>query len=71
MTEDEFLALFALPRTYVLAYGTGTKVTRETVDRFGSTVARMEVVALNGQFRQITSTTGTTELRITWIEMAD
>jgi len=71
MPEDEFLAHFALPRTYVLAYGTETKVTRDTVDRFGSTVARMEVVALNGQFRQITSTNQTTELRIAWIEMTD
>jgi hypothetical protein len=71
LTEGEFLALFARPRTYVLAYSTGTKVTGETVDRFGSTVARMEVVALNGQFRQITSTSNTTELRIAWIEMAD
>lgn len=71
MPEDEFLPHFALPRTYVLAYGTETKVTRDTVDRFGSTVARMEVVALNGQFRQITSTNQTTELRIAWIEMTD
>lgn len=71
MSEDEFLALFARKRTYVLAYGTGTKVTRETLDKFGSTVARMEVVALNGQFRQITSTSYTTKLRITWIEVID
>lgn len=71
MNEGEFLALFARQRTYVLAYGTGTKVTRKSVDQFASTVARMEIVALNGQFRQITSARQSTELRITWIRMTD
>lgn len=46
-------------------------MTRDTVDRVGSTVARMDVVARNRQFRQITSTNQTTELRIAWIEMID
>jgi len=69
LTEFEFLELFARPRTYVLAYGTKTKVNRETLDQFGSMVARMEIVALSGQFRQIASTSHATQLRIAWIEI--
>jgi hypothetical protein len=70
LTEPEFLALFKqCPRTYVLAYGTTTKVERQTMDQFGSVVARMEVVTLGGQFRQISS--HTTELRIEWVEIVD
>jgi uncharacterized protein (TIGR04141 family) len=71
LTEAEFLDLFKRPRTYVLAYGTTTKVERATVDQFGSIVARMEVVTLGGQFRQIASASHATELRIAWIEIAD
>jgi hypothetical protein len=71
LTEAEFLDLFERPRTYVLAYGTTTKVERATVDQFGSVVARMEVVTLGGQFRQIASTSNATELRIAWIEIVD
>ncbi len=67
LTEEEFLALFQQPRTYVLAYGTESKVERATIDRYQSMVARMEVVTLNGQFRQLTSASHTTELRIAWV----
>jgi uncharacterized protein (TIGR04141 family) len=71
LTETEFLGLFERPRTYVLAYGTATKVERETVDQFGSIVARMEIVTLGGQFRQIAGTSHATELRIAWIQLVD
>ncbi len=71
LTEAEFLDLFEHPRTYVIAYGTTTKVERATVDQFGSIVARMEVVTLGGQFRQIASASHATELRIAWIEIVD
>jgi hypothetical protein len=71
LTEAEFLELFDRPRTYVLAYGTTTKVGRATLNQFGSMVARMEIVTLVGQFRQIASTSHTTELRIAWIEIVE
>lgn len=70
MSESDFLKLVRRPRTYVLAYATGTKVERHTVDQFGSMVARMEVVTLSGQFRQVAGTNHTTQLAIAWIELA-
>ncbi len=71
LAETEFLDLFKHPRTYVLAYGTETKVERGTIDRLRSTVARMEVVTLGGQFRQIASTGNDAQLRIAWIQIVD
>ncbi|MFD4638415.1 DUF6119 family protein [Lentzea sp. NPDC058436] len=69
LSEAEFLDLFEHPRTYVLAYGTETKVDKSTLDQFESMVARMEIVTLNGQFRQIVSAGRDAELRISWIEI--
>lgn len=69
LAETEFLDLFTHPRTYVLAYGASTKVERSTMDRFGSVVARMEIVTLGGQFRQIAGASRNTQLGITWIEI--
>jgi uncharacterized protein (TIGR04141 family) len=67
----EFLWLFEFPRTYVLAYGTEGKVTSDTIDQFKSSVARMEVVTLAAQFRQVASANQDTQLRISWVEIVD
>jgi hypothetical protein len=69
MPESDFLELMRRPRTYVLAYATGTKVERRNVAQLGSMVARMEVVMLSGQFRQVAGTNHTTRLAIAWIEL--
>jgi hypothetical protein len=71
VTESVFLDLFQNPRTYVLAYGTTTKVESATVGQFQSTVARMEVVTLGGQFRQIVSASNDVELKVAWIGLVD
>jgi len=66
LSEEEFLQLFSRQRTYVLAYGRKEKVTSETISKVTSSVAKMEVVSLNNQFRQITTDNSAT-LRTTWI----
>lgn len=66
LTEADFLKLFSRKRTYVLGYGRGEKVTPETIAKVTSSVAKMEVVSLNNQFRQITTDDSAT-LRIAWI----
>lgn len=70
MPEKDFLDVFSKNRTYVLAYGTATKVTRDSVDDFQSVVARMETVSLSNQFRQIAASQRT-QLRTMWVELAD
>jgi hypothetical protein len=70
LTEREFLSLFDKPRTYVMAYGTQEKVQRHNLEHFSSTVARMEMVTLGGQFRQVSSAS-TTELRVAWLEVVE
>ncbi|WP_081319092.1 DUF6119 family protein [Microbacterium testaceum] len=67
MSQPEFLALFNLKRAYVLAYGTPVKVEAKSIDKFQSSVARMEVVALNSQFRQLSSLDSQARLQVTWI----
>lgn len=69
LTEEQFLELFQRPRTYVLAYGSKVKVAEATIGKFGSSVARMEVVSLSNQFRQLSSAESQAKLRITWIEL--
>lgn len=69
LTETEFLSLFDLPRVYVLAYGTKVKVDGTTLKTFSSSVARMEMVALNNQFRQISSSQSQAQLKIAWLEV--
>lgn len=69
--EGDFVDLFRKNRTYVLAYGTSTKVTRDSVEKFESVVARMETVTLGGQFRQIASADQLTRLAMTWVELVD
>lgn len=70
LSEDEFLKLFQKPRTYALCYGTKEKVTSSTINKFTSSVAKMEVVSLNNQFRQI-STDDSAVLRLVWIPLVD
>ncbi|WP_275003087.1 DUF6119 family protein [Promicromonospora iranensis] len=53
LDEVQFMNLFEKPRTYVLAYGSPVQVNANSIKRFGSSVARMEVVSLANQFRQI------------------
>ena len=66
LSEDEFVRLFERRRIYVLGYGTKDKVTESSLNKFTSNVARMEVVSLNNQFRQV-GTDDSAILRITWI----
>lgn len=68
LNEDEFLKLFQRRRVYVLAYGRKDKVTAENIDKVTSSVAKMEVVSLNNQFRQITTDDSAT-FRISWIPL--
>ncbi|MDN5759160.1 MAG: TIGR04141 family sporadically distributed protein [Tomitella sp.] len=69
LSEQDFLNLFDKPRVYVLAYGTKVKVDEKTLKTFGSSVARMEIVALNSQFRQLSSSQSRAQLKIAWIEV--
>lgn len=71
LSEEEFIALFSKKRVYVLAYGAALKVTPGSLSSFRSSVARMEVVSMNAQFRQISSADSQAELRITWIPVSD
>ncbi|MFI5707329.1 DUF6119 family protein [Kribbella sp. NPDC051620] len=71
LSEDEFLALFEQPRTYVVAYGSKIKVGEATLNHFKSSVARMEVVSLDNQFRQIGSGDSRAKLQITWVKIAE
>lgn len=71
ITESDFLELFSHPRTYVLAYGTKDKVTPETLSKFRSRVARMEMVTMSSQFGQIASAGQDTRLSLCWIEIED
>lgn len=68
-SESEFLNLFERPRVYVLAYGTKVKVDSSSIEKFSSTVARMEIVSLNSQFRQISSSESQVKLRVCWIKV--
>ena len=70
LSQGAFLELFSRPRVYVLCYGTEDKVTAGTIGKFRSSVAKMEVVSLNNQFRQI-STDDSARLRIAWIQVTD
>lgn len=69
LSESDFLTLFELPRVYVLAYGSKLKVSEGTISNFNSSVARMELVSLSSQFRQLVSAESQARLRITWIEV--
>ncbi|WP_437770399.1 DUF6119 family protein [Arthrobacter sp. KNU40] len=69
LSEDDFLKLFENPRVYVVAYGSDIKVDASTIKRFGSSVARMEVVSLNNQFRQISSAESQAKLRVSWVKI--
>jgi uncharacterized protein (TIGR04141 family) len=70
LSGKDFLELFRRRRIYVLCYGTKDKVTVANIGNFRSSVAKMEVVSLNNQFRQI-STDDSAELRIAWIQITD
>lgn len=70
LSEEEFLVLFSRPRLYVLCYGTRDKVTAANIGKFTSSVAKMEVVSLSNQFRQI-GTDDSARLRIAWIQVTD
>lgn len=70
MSETDFLGLFSRDRTYVLAYGTSLKVTRDSLAKFQSVVARMETVSLSNQFRQIASSQRT-RLKTMWVQLSD
>ncbi|MDT0117522.1 TIGR04141 family sporadically distributed protein [Microbacterium sp. PRF11] len=67
MSQANFLRLFEKTRSYVLAYGTPDRVDKTSIDKFQSSVARMEVVALNSQFRQLSSLDSQAQLQVTWI----
>jgi hypothetical protein len=67
LSQDAFLHLFDNPRVYVLAYGSGTKVSGSNLDKFKSSVARMELVSLNNEFRQISNSESKCKLRLRWI----
>lgn len=69
LSEVDFLKLFENPRVYVVAYGSEIKVSASTIKQFGSSVARMEVVSLNNQFRQISSSESQAKLRIAWVKI--
>ncbi|WP_345450478.1 hypothetical protein [Arthrobacter gyeryongensis] len=69
ISEADFLKLFDQPRVYVLAYGSKVKVSESTLTNFGSSVARMEVVSLNNQFRQLGSAESMAKLRVAWIKI--
>lgn len=69
ISEDDFLKLFENPRIYVMAYGSKTKVSESTIQKFNSRIARMEVVSLNNQFRQISSAESQAKLGISWIKI--
>lgn len=69
LSEDEFLTLFENPRVYVVAYGSEVKVGESTISQFGSSVARMEIVSLNNQFRQISSAESQAKLRVSWVKI--
>ena len=71
MSEEDFMALFERPRTYSLCYATAKQVTRASIGIFKSSVAKMEVVSLNNQFRQISSNDASASLRIVWIPIVD
>ena len=66
LSEKVFLELFLRQRIYVLAYGRKGKITSGSISKVTSSVAKMEVVSLNNQFRQITTDNSAT-LRIAWI----
>lgn len=70
LSQEEFLALFGRPRRYVLCYGTRDKVTEANIGKFTSSIAKMEVVSLSNQFRQI-GTDNNAGLRIVWIQITD
>lgn len=70
LSESDFLKLFERKRVYVLCYGTKDKVTESSLGKFTSNVARMEVVSLNNQFRQV-GTDDSAVLRITWIPVEE
>ncbi|MDQ2880382.1 MAG: TIGR04141 family sporadically distributed protein [Actinomycetota bacterium] len=70
LSEEGFLELFQRPRVYVLCYGTKDKVAATSIHKFRSSVAKMEVVSLNNQFRQI-GTDDSAVLRIAWIPITD
>lgn len=69
ISEADFLKLFDQPRVYVLAYGSKVKVSESTIKSFKSSVARMEVVSLNNQFRQLSSAESQAQLRVAWIKI--
>jgi uncharacterized protein (TIGR04141 family) len=70
LSEEAFLELFNRQRIYVLCYATKNKVTSDNLHKFTSSVAKMEVVSLNSQFRQI-STDDSAMFRITWIPIVE
>lgn len=67
LSEADFIELFERPRIYGLCYGTKLKVTESSLDNFRSNVARMELVALNNQFRQVSSSEASARLSLVWI----
>lgn len=69
LSEEQFLNLFDYPRVYVVAYGSTWKVDASTIDHFSSSVARMELVSLNSQFRQISSAESQAKLRVSWVKI--
>jgi uncharacterized protein (TIGR04141 family) len=71
LSEEEFLSLFEQPRTYTVAYGTKVKVSESSLDTFRSSVARMEIVSLDNQFRQIGSGESQAKLQITWVKLVE
>lgn len=71
LTEDEFMKLFERPRVYALCYATKSKVKRSNIGSFKSSVAKMEVVSLNNQFRQVSSIETNASFRISWVKIVD
>jgi uncharacterized protein (TIGR04141 family) len=67
LDEVRFLELFEKRRTYVLAYGSPVEVNASSIEGFGSSVARMEVVSLANQFRQIGGAAAQAKLCIVWL----
>lgn len=67
LSEDEFMELFERPRVYGLCYASERKISPQTASTFRSSVAKMELVSLNGQFRQLSSNDSAASLRLIWI----
>jgi uncharacterized protein (TIGR04141 family) len=71
LSESRFMALFERPRVYALCYGSKLKVSEANLHKFTSSVAKMELVSLHNQFRQVTTTESQARLQVVWIPIVN